>query len=351
MKAALPEHARLLIRVPNWLGDLVMAEPVLRAADERGGATLVGPPRLLALFDGKLLNCDRLYADEPRGWRGHDAALLLTGSLRSALIAARAQIPVRAGLARDARGWLLTHSMRPAREAGRVPLSLGVHGRGARWLPRPFASVCVELASLVGLEVSSRRPRLLPSWPAREAVRLRLESQGLASERAFVAVNVGSRPHSAKGATPQLWSALLASFARQSDLPLVLVSGPGEDQALASVKARGLPASAIVLPGAPLDLPELCALFSLANLVVSADNGPRHVAAAAGTPVVVLCGPTDPRHTADHLQRVRILRASEPCSPCHREVCPLSGSSNLVCFQHIDPDLVARSMLELAQPL
>ena len=57
MRAALPESARLLIRLPNWLGDLVMAEPVIRAADERGGATLVGPAHLAQ----HLVSLARLY--------------------------------------------------------------------------------------------------------------------------------------------------------------------------------------------------------------------------------------------------------------------------------------------------
>ena len=90
MRAPLCASARLLIRVPNWLGDLVMAEPVLRSADLRGAVTLVGPAHLLSLFEGRFPNCDRLYSDSARDWRGHGAALLLTGSFRSAWIAARA---------------------------------------------------------------------------------------------------------------------------------------------------------------------------------------------------------------------------------------------------------------------
>ncbi len=351
MRAALSEYARLLIRVPNWLGDLVMAEPVLRAADEHGGATLVGPARLLALFDGRLQNCERLCTDQPRAWRDHDAALLLSGSFRSAWIAARAGIPVRAGLSRDARGWLLTHSMTPARELGRVPIGLGVHGRGPRWLPRHFGGVCVELASLVGLDVHDRRPRLAPSSSAREAVRARLKVRGLSRGEPFIVANVGSRPGSAKGAPAQVWSAMLASIAMRTERPLVLVSGPAEEQVLARVLEAGTPTRAFALDGAPLDLAELCALFAEARLVVSADTGPRHLAVAVGTPVVVVCGPTDPRHTCDHLQRVRFVRASQDCSPCHRELCPLTGDAQLACFTRIDSLEVARAALELTREL
>ncbi|HUR27619.1 MAG TPA: glycosyltransferase family 9 protein, partial [Planctomycetota bacterium] len=302
MKAALPERARLLIRVPSWLGDLVMAEPVLRAADRRGDTTIVGPARLLALFEGRFERCDRLNADAASAWRGHDAALLLTGSFRSAWIAAQAGIPVRAGLLRDARGLLLTHAMRPSAERGSVPLGLGVAGRGRRWLPRPFGGVCAELAALVGLEVEDRRPRIRPDASARDSIRARLEAQGVARGAPFVVANVGSRPGSAKGAPFALWSAVLAAFAQRSKLRVVLVAGPGEEHALAGVVAAGIPASTLALAGPAPDLRELPALLAESALVITADNGPRHLATAVGAPVVVLCGPTDPRHTADHLE-------------------------------------------------
>ena len=347
MRAALPDGARLLVRVPNWLGDLVMAEPVLRCIDQNGGATLVGPPRLLALFDGALENCTRLYADEPRAWRGHDAALLLTGSFRSAWLAARARIPVRAGLSRDGRGWLLTHAMTPARERGGVPLGLGVHGRGRRWLPRPFGSVCVELASLLGVSVADRKPRLSAPWATRERLRARLETLGLTRGEPFIVANVGSRAGSAKGAPAELWSAMLAAFALRSTLPVVLVCGPGEEDVLAQVLAAQSHPRCVALTAPVLDLGELAALFAEARLLVSADNGPRHIAAAVGTPVAVVCGPTDPRHTADHLSCTRFVRATQACSPCHREICPLSGAAHQACFTRIDPMEVARAALEL----
>lgn len=347
MKAMLNESTRLLVRLPNWLGDLVMSEPVLRAIDEGGGATLVGARRLLTAFDGQLPNCERLCDDRPSAWRGHDAALLLTGSFRSAWTAWRAGIPVRAGLARDGRGFLLTHAITPARERGATPLGLGVRGKGRRWLPRPFGGVCVEVAGLLGIEVSERRPRLMPAWEVREQIRGRLEALGLARGESFVAINVGGRPGSAKAAPAELWSAMLSAFALRSKLPVVLVCGPGEEALLEVVAAGHSKGRAFALGGPPLDLRELTALFAEARLVVSADNGPRHLAVAVGTPIVVVFGPTDPRHTADHLGNTRWVRAPMACSPCHLELCPLSGPAHRACFHRVDPDEVARALLEL----
>jgi ADP-heptose:LPS heptosyltransferase len=228
-----------------------------------------------------------------------------------------------------------------------VPLGLGVAGRGSRWLPRPFGGVCVELASLVGLEVPDRRPRWSVRDGERASVRARLEKLGLARGEPFVVANVGSRAGSAKGAPPALWSAIQADLARSPIPRVVLVSGPGEEAALAGVVAAGVPSSALAFTGAAPDLRELAALLAEAALVIPADNGPRHLANAVGAPIVVLCGPTDPRHTADHLERTRFVRAGAECSPCHRERCPLRGEAELACFTRIDAAEVTRAAREL----
>ena len=85
--------------------------------------------------------------------------------------------------------------------------------------------------------------------------------------------------------------------------------------------------------------------------MISADNGPRHLAVAIGTPVVVLCGSTDPRHTAAHLERTRFVRATAACSPCHREICPLAPEAHLDCFKSLAPLEVARAALDLTRAL
>ncbi|MEW6072553.1 MAG: hypothetical protein AB1726_08175, partial [Planctomycetota bacterium] len=167
LKLGPPLHpaARLLVRLPSWLGDLVMAEPTVRACYARAAAagaperlSLAGPDHLLPVFEGAFPGARRIPhrgrgGERRADWRGHDAALLLTGSFRSAWVSWRAGILRRAGWARDGRGWLLTDAMRPARERGGVPLGAGVRGRRPRHLPRPFGATCVELAGLLGVAV------------------------------------------------------------------------------------------------------------------------------------------------------------------------------------------------------
>jgi heptosyltransferase-2 len=112
----------VLVRLPSWLGDVVMAEPALRALAEHAGEdalTLVGlGPHLELLAPcfprARTLALAARDLDEPRAWRGLAVAVLFTVSFRSAWTASRAGIPRRAGFARDGRGWLLSDALAPA---------------------------------------------------------------------------------------------------------------------------------------------------------------------------------------------------------------------------------------------
>ena len=74
--------------------------------------------------------------------------------------------------------------------------------------------------------------------------------------------------------------------------------------------------------GGKTSLRELAALYRRAALLVTTDSGPMHLAAAVGTPVIALFGPTDPSRTGPYGPDHRIIRKRLPCSPCFRKQCP-----------------------------
>ena len=88
---------------------------------------------------------------------------------------------------------------------------------------------------------------------------------------------------------------------------------------------------------------ELKALVARSRLVLSNDTGPRQIAVALGRPVVVVMGPTDPRHTAYALERQRVLRERVDCSPCHFRTCPIDHR----CMTQLHPDRVVAAAEEL----
>jgi heptosyltransferase I len=73
--------------------------------------------------------------------------------------------------------------------------------------------------------------------------------------------------------------------------------------------------------GGKTSLRELGALYRRAALLVTTDSGPMHLAAAVGTPVVALFGPTDPSRTGPYGPNHRVIRKELPCSPCFRKQC------------------------------
>jgi len=344
------------VRAPSWLGDFVAAEPAIRALvvhqASRGSVSIAAPARLLGLLDGRFPDLRRLPIEpgRPEGgaeWRGHGVALLLNGSSRSAWRAWRSGIGARAGFARGGRSSLLSHAYVPARERGATPLGIGRAGWGARFLPRPFGAACAELLGWLGVAVRERDPRILVADRARENAAARLAAKGLGRSEPFVLANAGARPGSAKGIPPGAFAAALDAIARETGLPVVIACAPGEEAAARETAARVLLARAIRLDDPASDLTELAALCASAVLAVGPDNGARHVAQALGTPCIALCGPTDPRHTAEHPPTTRLLSVLVPCGPCHREACPLAGDLRHACMHRIEPARVAAAAAEL----
>jgi lipopolysaccharide heptosyltransferase I len=112
-------------------------------------------------------------------------------------------------------------------------------------------------------------------------------------------------------------------------VPLLASANPGfrfailggeEDRSLGEVIARADPARCLDLTGR-LSLPEMVEWIRLSELMVSNDTGPMHVAAALGTPVAALFGPTEPRRTGPYRQLDHVLQLNLPCVPCLKRRC------------------------------
>jgi heptosyltransferase-2 len=93
------------------------------------------------------------------------------------------------------------------------------------------------------------------------------------------------------------------------------------------------------------DLARLKALVARAALVLTNDSGPRHLAVALDRPIVVAMGPSDPRTTAQHLERQRVLREPVACSPCDRRRCPIDHR----CLTRLRPERALAAAEELLE--
>lgn len=91
--------------------------------------------------------------------------------------------------------------------------------------------------------------------------------------------------------------------------------------------------------GGQTSLTELASLYKNALLVITTDSGPMHLAAAAGTPVIALFGPTDPARTGPYGAGHIVLRAGLACSPCFKKKC-----ATRQCMEDISPGQVAAAV-------
>jgi heptosyltransferase-2 len=318
----------LIVRLPNWLGDTVMAVPALRAlragfADAR--LALVGP--WASLLGGQGLA--DILVTYPRAWNGRlrtadrvralgaSLAVLLPGSLEAALAARYWGATRRVGFASDARSWLLTD---------RVPL------------PAPRRHQIDEYLTLVetlGLPATDRVPRLAPpaaDGSERADVRALLAEVGAEAHpgRARLGIHLGAEYGSSKRWPLPRVVELCRAVASAGDVA-VLLGAPG-DALLAERVTAALPVASLVGRDRAEMLP---AVLSEVDVLVSGDTGVAHLAAALGTPTVTLFGPTDPALTAPR-GRAAVIRHSVPCAPCFYRECPIEHP----CLRDVTADEV-----------
>jgi len=316
---------RLLVRLPNWVGDVVMATPALRAL--RGAwpscrLTVMLRASLVPLLADSVLVDDvlpigprdeRLPLGAPRIARrlareGFDMAILLTNSFTSALPPFLARIPRRVGYSGEFRRALLTHWREPLRDGGeRRPIPMPVYYQHV-----------LDLVDVPSLGDAFELPRT----PEDEAhARRVLEEIGWDGRTPLVALNPGASFGSSKLWRSERLAAVGDELWKRLGLQPLVLCGPGEES-LAREVAAAMRAPVLDTSRRVVDLRRLRGLLRLATLLVTMDTGPRHIATAMGTPSVVLMGPTNPAWTACHLDLCRVVRHPVPCGPCHQPVCP-----------------------------
>ena len=122
---------------------------------------------------------------------------------------------------------------------------------------------------------------------------------------------------------------------------VAILGGPAE-RPLAAEIASSMQAPVRVLCG-ETDLPGLLGVLSRLRLLVTNDSGPMHLAAALGTPLVAIFGPTDWRETAPRGARQRLLREDVECAPCKLRECPIDHR----CMRAVRAESVIEAAREL----
>jgi ADP-heptose:LPS heptosyltransferase len=129
----------------------------------------------------------------------------------------------------------------------------------------------------------------------------------------------------------------------------ILLTGSAADRPLVAQVTRELPAGTAIDATGDADLLTLAALMEASELLITGDTGPMHVAAAVGTPIVAVFGPSDPRRYAPRGPKDRVIRVDLPCAPCNRIRLPPARCTGVIpdCLALVTPDRVLDAAIEI----
>jgi heptosyltransferase-2 len=322
-----------LVWAPNWVGDTIMALPVLEALAAAGRRpTVLARPHLVPLLElspavagvTRREDDDRATIAALAGG-GFAEAVLLPNSFRSAWLARRAGIPRRWGYRGNWRAPLLRPAVpRPSRRGPQI---------------EDYGDL---LAAMEVAPPADWVPRLELSPADREAGRRLLERTGATGDGPVIGLFPGAEFGPSKQWPWRRFAELAHGLRRRLPGARVLIL-VGPKETWLGVRVHEESGHLHPLAGPDLDLGRLARLLTTLDLLVTNDSGPMHLAAALGVRCVALFGPTDPRRTAPAGDDHRILYTDRWCSPCFRRRCPLLHHR---CLKQIDVERVLAAALD-----
>ncbi len=389
---------QILVIMPNWLGDAVMATPFLCALRQLFPAArisclgkalvqpvLTGLPIIDAAMSYAIHKTGRInYSQTAADLRKQkfDLAVILPNSFRSAFLAWRAGVPRRLGYNRDGRRLLLTDYINPAprteyevrlmiqRRAAQESIAADRWPRGTTVLndpqkipswyvkvsswntfqPLPTLDYYLDLSRYLGSAQRDSRMTLGITEGEREQAYSALTQAGISGDAPFMMLFPGAHFGLAKCWPPERFAAVAAEVAQGRIRPPahVLIGGAAGEKSLIDAILQGVPPAlaARVIPlyqlnnGAGVSLGAIKELVRRAAVVLCNDTGPRHFAAALDTPLVTLFGPTDPRWAEIGYKKEQQIALPVPCGPCQLKICPIDHR----CMTGITAEMVLRAV-------
>lgn len=267
------------------------------AADERFADVPRHHPGVTRVIEGRRLRSDPLHELRELGSatatlrrEGIDLAIDIQGTTRSAAWIYASGAPMKVGRGRFRPGW---------------------HQTVMPDLRRHAVRVIADILDALGIPAPDPKPEL--HWPSttEDAVSAFLGEQGI-GDGPFAVFNPFSRWASKEWPAARFHE-LARLFHAEFASPIIVTGGPSEAERAGAFAAACEPVRVIPAAGA-LDLPGLFCLLKRARVMVSVDSGPMHAAAAVGTPVVALFGPTLPERCGPWGQGHVVLQAARPHS-------------------------------------
>ncbi len=337
--------ANILVWLPSPMGDAILCTPALRAIRRRYPTCKIwfyASPVVREVLSPSLFNDEWLEQKDKnpltigRKLRKHKfaCAILFKNSFASALAASLAGIPSRIGYAREGRGFLLTDKLHPPR----LP--------NGKFEPRCMVDYYLDIASRLGADASNKVLELTVDPTDAESLKSKLPE--VIHTGGPIVILVPGGAFGPSKCWPNDRFAQTADWLIKNHNATVVISVAPEDaerriaEDICELSGHEL----INLAGRPVTLGQLKALFSIADLVIANDTGPRHIAIATGRKVVTLFGPNDPAWTDTEYENEIQIVGNVPCAPCTRSMC---NQHRHLCMQAVTVEMVCRAAKELLE--
>ncbi len=334
----------IIVRMPNWLGDLVMAVPVLTDLRHHWPQATI-----TAMCQGKVGTViahdphvnEILHFQKPSGWLhrqahrdiisplkqgDYDLGILLTNSFSSAWWFWRGDVAQRVGYATHCRSFLLT-------DAIEFPKSKNFQHQVVTYK---------MLLEPLGVPLSDTPPTLYLTQEEKEETRKWLEKYGITPDDWVIGINPGAAYGSAKCWLPDRFKVLSQRLLENPKVK-ILFFGDKPGAPLVNDICLGLPDRAVNLSG-KTTLRELMGFIQICRAFLTNDSGPMHIASALGVPLVALFGSTSDTMTGPYSGGV-VIHKHVPCSPCYRRTCPI----DFRCMKKIEVDDVYQELQHIIE--
>jgi heptosyltransferase-1 len=333
----MPDYHRVLLIKPSSLGDIVHALPVVSAVKERWPEAHLTwfVKRQWADLVHRFKGVDRIWPVDSSigGWLGEiralraerfDLVIDLQGLFRSGALARLSGSPVRIGFANGREGspWFYTH---------RVPVSSMEMHAVDRYL--------LIAAALGASPQGTPQFRFKSLEEDLAAIRDLCQNKKFSAEKSWVAMSVSARWPTKRWPLSS-FATVIDQLAREKLGPVVLIGS--SDEKCEANRLKAMTTSPFVDLTGTVPLGFLPALLSRASVLITNDSGPMHVAAAVGTPVVALFGPTSASRTGPYGSNHTVLTQQIACRPCFSRSC--KNPDRLACLTTIDPDRVTSAV-------
>ncbi len=317
---------RLCVRIPNWVGDVVMATPALRAlrahfshahiaAVVRDGVEPVLRKgnwfdESIVYHPGMIGGASEFLRCAARLHRGsYELGFVLPNSFSSALMFRLGGVGRRVGYARDWRSFLLTDAVpRPA--------------ENGRFKPTYMVDYYLGLCERLGITDRGREMELPFDDADMEAANAILLSCGVEPDRGLVLLHPGAGFGPSKRWPEARFSELAEMLQEEYGGHVALIGGADEQRTIDGVMA-GSAVPIVDLSDCGVDLHLLKCVVARSRLLVTTDSGPRHYGVALKVPTVCVMGPTHPGYSTSEHANDHVVRLDVDCGPCQRKACPL----------------------------